>query len=151
MVLQQLHHIGITVTDLRRSIEFWTRLTTGVATQSRLLDAPHIGVLVGYQNVRILVANVIVADDLVLELLEYVSESAEPYDPATAHPGNVHICFDVSDIDAAWSHAVKCGAKPVSTEPVVVPSGPQKGSRLAYLRSIDGISIELRESIPAVP
>lgn len=140
----RLNHVGITVNDLDRSAQFWVELTGGRQTEPRTVDAPHLSALLGYENVELRVATVVVSDALTIELLQYLSEHAEPYDPGTAHPGNVHICFDVADMQAAWEHAVRCGATSVGASPVAIPSGGQ----LAYLRTPDGACIELR-SMPA--
>ncbi|MBM7789624.1 VOC family protein [Tenggerimyces flavus] len=137
---RRLHHVGITVNDLPRSVRFWAELTGGTASEIKTVDAPHLSTLLDYRDVRLQVATVKVSETLTIELLRYVSEPADPYDPGTAHPGNVHVCFDVDDMSASWEHAVRCGAVPVGDGPVDVPSGGQ----LAYLRTVDGASIELR-------
>ena len=142
--VSRVHHVGITVNDLERSVRFWTDLTGGEASEPKTVDADHLSTLVGYPSVVLEVATVSVSDVLTLELLRYKSELAEPYDPGTAHPGNVHICFDVEDMQASWEHAVRCGATPVSDRPVKIISGAQAGGSLAYLRTVDGASIELR-------
>ncbi len=46
-------------------------------------------------------------------------------------------------MDAAHAHAVDCGATPVSHRPIDVAAGPRAGTRLAYLRDPDGVTIEL--------
>ena len=142
-------HVGITVSDLDRSIDFWTRLTGGELATRRLLDAPHIGELVGYPGERIEIALLELPGGLLLELLHYLDTDAEAYAPGTAHPGNVHICFTVKDLHASWSHAIECGARPASSQPVRVPVGPQEGAYVAYLQTPDGMSIELRQPPPA--
>jgi catechol 2,3-dioxygenase-like lactoylglutathione lyase family enzyme len=125
-------------------------LTGGTASEAKTVDAPHLSELLDYRGVVLQVATVKVSEHLTIELLQYDSEPAEPYDPGTAHAGNVHICFDVDDMQAFWEHAVRCGATPVSAAPVVIPSGPQQGGSLAYLRTPDGASIELR-AMPSDP
>jgi catechol 2,3-dioxygenase-like lactoylglutathione lyase family enzyme len=138
-------HVGITVSDLDRSIDFWTSLTGAELTTRRLLDAPHIGELVGYAGERIEIALLELPGGLRLELLRYLDTRAEPYEPGTAHPGNVHINFVVDDIQSSWAHAIACGAKPASAQPVRVPVGPSEGTYVAYLETPDGIAIELRQ------
>lgn len=140
----RLHHVGITVIDLPRSIQFWSELTGGEHSEIARLAAPHLATLLGYPDVALEIATVAVSETLTIELLHYVSEQAEPYPQGTAHPGNVHICFDVDDMKASWEHAVNCGAVPVSSRPVVIPEGPSRGGQVAYLRTVDGASIELR-------
>jgi catechol 2,3-dioxygenase-like lactoylglutathione lyase family enzyme len=141
---RRLHHVGITVNDLRRSIRFWSELTGGDPSEIKRVAAPFLATLVGYPDVVLEIATVAVSETLMIELLQYVTEPAEPYPPGTEHPGNVHICFEVDDMQASWQHAVDCGAVPVSSRPVVVTDGPQRGAQFAYLRTVDGASIELR-------
>jgi catechol 2,3-dioxygenase-like lactoylglutathione lyase family enzyme len=142
---QHTDHVGITVSDLDSSVDFWTRLTGGELVARRLLDGPHIAELVGYPRQRIEIAIVTLPGGLELELLEYLDRDEAPYDPGTAHPGNVHVCFSVRDLGASWTHAVSCGAEPTSDRPVRVPVGPHEGAYVAYLRTPDGVSIELRQ------
>lgn len=80
---------------------------------------------------------------LALELLAYLDRSEAPYDSGTAHPGNVHVCLGVDDMEAA--HARACGGRGVSAAPIEVAAGPEAGTRLAYVRSPDGVTIELRQ------
>ena len=46
-------------------------------------------------------------------------------------------------MNSANAHAVACGARPVSERPIEVQAGPRAGTRLAYLRDPDGVTIEL--------
>jgi catechol 2,3-dioxygenase-like lactoylglutathione lyase family enzyme len=141
-------HVGITVADLDRSLDFWTRLTGAEVMTRRVLDAPHIGELVGYPGDRIEIALLELPGGLVLELLRYLDTDAQAYEPGTAHPGNVHVCFVVEDMHESWAHAIECGAKPASEQPVRVPVGPQEGAYVAYLQTPDGVSFELRQPAP---
>jgi catechol 2,3-dioxygenase-like lactoylglutathione lyase family enzyme len=138
-----VHHIGITVAHLDRSIAFWERLVGAPARNRRVLDGPQVGVMVGYPGIRIDSCWLDLPGGVELELLQYLDRTDPPYDPGTAHPGNVHVCLRVDDMDATRAHAVACGAVPVSAAPVDVKAGPKAGSRLAYLRDPDGVTIEL--------
>ena len=80
---------------------------------------------------------------MALELLRYFDRGEASYDPGTAHPANVQVCLRVADMEAAHAHAVACGASPASERPIDVAAGPRAGTRLAYLRDPDGVTIEL--------
>jgi catechol 2,3-dioxygenase-like lactoylglutathione lyase family enzyme len=67
----------------------------------------------------------------------------------TAHPGAVHVCLAVREIDQAWVHALACGGSKVGEGPVEIPSGPHKGARHVYVRDPNGVTIELRQQPPA--
>jgi catechol 2,3-dioxygenase-like lactoylglutathione lyase family enzyme len=99
--------------------------------------------MVGYPGIRIDSCWLDLPGGVALELLQYLDCDEAPYDPGTAHPGNVHLCFRVDGMDEAHAHALACGAQPVTGTPIEVGAGPRAGTRLAYLRGPDGVTIEL--------
>lgn len=142
---QPVHHIGVTVADMERSIAFWERLLGRPGRDRQVLQGPQLGTLVGYPAARIDQCWFDLPGGLALELLQYLEPVAEGYDPGTAHPGNVHICLAVEDMSAAHAHAIASGARPVSVEPIDIARGPRAGTRIAYLRDPDGVTIELHQ------
>ena len=140
-----VHHVGVSVADIGRSIGFWERLVGSPSRDRKTLDGPQLGRMVGYPGIRVEACWIDLPGGVGLELLQYLGRHDPPYDPGTAHPGNVHICLRVDDMDAAHAHAVACGARPVSAAPIDVQAGPNTGARLAYLRDPDGVTIELRQ------
>jgi len=140
-----VHHVGVSVKDMSRSMRFWQQLLDQAPRDRRVLEGPQLGTLVGYPGIRIDSCWFDLPGGVALELLHYLDRSEPPYDPATAHPGNVHLCLRVDDMGVARSRAVQSGARPVSDEPIEVLAGPKAGTRLAYLRDPDGVTIELVE------
>ena len=138
-----VHHVGITVADLDRSVGYWERLLGVASRDRRTLQGPQLGTMVGYPGIRIEQCWVDLPAGGAIELLQYLDRDEPAYDPGTAHPGNVHVCLHVDDMDAAHAHAVACGAHPVSERPIDVAAGPRAGTRLAYLRDPDGVTLEL--------
>lgn len=138
-----VHHVGITVADLDRSLAFWEALLEVQARDRQVLQGPQLATMVGYPDACIERCWIDLPSGVVLELLRYVGREDAAYDPGTAHPGNVHVCLRVPDMDAAHAHAVACGATPVSPQPITVAAGPRAGTRLAYVRDPDGVTIEL--------
>lgn len=143
-----VHHVGVSVADLERSIAFWQRLLGTSPRNRQLLDGPMVGVLVGYEGVRIDSCWFDLPGGTALELLQYLDRPEPPYEEGTAHPGNVHLCLEVDDMAEAHAHAVACGARPVSPEPIRVAHGPRAGTEVAYLRNPDGVTIELHRPAP---
>lgn len=143
-----VHHVGVTVADLQRSVAFWEALLGVAARDHRLLDGPGVATMVGYPGVRIRRCWVDLPGGIALELLEYLDRDEHRNPAGTAHPGNVHLCLRVDDMAAAHPHAVACGAEPVSPAPIEVQAGPLEGARLAYLRDPDGVTIELFQPPP---
>lgn len=137
--------------DLDRAISFWERLLGTTSRDRRLLQGPQLATMVGYPGIRIDSCWLDLPGGVALELLHYLDRDEEPYDPGTAHPGNVHVCLRVDDMDACHAHAVACGATAVSERPVDVAAGPRAGSRLAYLRDPEGVTLELVQPAPPPP
>lgn len=148
MRFADVHHVGISVRDLDRAAAFWQRLLGVEPRNRRVLDGPLVGTMVGYPGIRIDSCWLDLPDGVALELLQYLDRDDAPYDPGTAHPGNVHLCLRVDDMDDAHRHAIACGAEAVTGEPILVTAGPRAGTRLAYLRDPDGVTIELVEPPP---
>ena len=138
-----VHHVGISVAGLDRSLAFWEALLGKTARWRGVLDAPYLARITGYPGVRIQAALVELPGGVLLELLQYVQPTDTPNDSATARPGNVHVCLRVDDLDEQWRRAVELGARPVSQAPVDITTGPNAGARAAYLRDPDGVTIEL--------
>ena len=138
-----VHHIGVTVADMDRAVAFWERLLGATSRDRGVLRGPQLGTMVGYPGIHIEACWIDLPGGMALELLRYLERDEAPYDPGTAHPGNVHVCLPVDDMDAAHAHAVACGATAVSERAIDVAAGPRAGTRLAYLRDPDGVTIEL--------
>lgn len=137
-----VHHVGVTVADLDAAVAFWEALV-GVASRDRaVLRGPRLGTLLGYPGVHVESCWVDLPGGVALELVRYLDRDDPPYDPGTAHPGNVHVCLHVDDMAAAHAHAVACGAAPVGG-PIEVEGGLRAGTRLAYMQGPDGVTIEL--------
>ena len=120
------------------------------ATWRTRLDRPYLGEIIGIPGVEIDGAFVDLPGGVILELLEYQTADRRANPPATAKPGNVHICLAVEDADAAGRRAVDCGAALVRHEgPVEVDNGPNRGARVAYLSIHDGVTLEVFQRPPA--
>ena len=141
--LRRMHHVGITVRDVDRSLEFWRSFLGVEERWHRVLDAPYLGQITGYAGVNIDAAVIDLPGGMILEILNYLVDGKVPNPPDTANPGNIHICIEVDDIEEMWERAVRSGATPVSPGPVEVTAGPNKGVRACYLRDPDGITLEL--------
>ena len=147
--LRRIHHVGVTVRDVGRSLEFW-RSFLGIEERWRqILDAPYLGRVTGYPGVNIDAAIIDLPGGAVLEILNYLVDDKDPNPPETANPGNVHICLEVDDIEEMWDRAIRSGATPISPGPVEVTAGPNTGVKACYLRDPDGITLELFKPVTA--
>lgn len=131
----RVHHVGLTVSDLDRALEFWQPFLRAKARWRATLERPYLGKLVGYPGVRIDATVIDLPGGLMLELLEYSLKDRGASDEGSAHPGHMHLCLTVDDIDSAWARAVACGARSLVPDgPVDVDGGPNTGARVSYLR-----------------
>ena len=138
------NHTSFTVSDLDRTISFFRD-----ALGFRLLNRSHRDPgfterVVGVPGAAIEVAYVEAPGHRV-ELIQYhAPEGRKRYTPRPCDVGFAHIAFDVDDLDAALAAAAGHGVMPLGA-PVVVPAGPNKGTRAVYTRDSDGVTIELIE------
>ena len=150
MKVESLYHVGFTVSDIERSIEFY-RDVLGMSLYRRQQGtAEYLSRVTGFPGVRLEIALLKSADGgALLELLQYITHPAPPTDRETNRPGNGHVCFKVSDIQAACEELRRRGVRLIS-DPVKITAGVHEGAYAVYLRDPDGFTVELYQP-PAGP
>jgi lactoylglutathione lyase len=147
-----IFHTGLTVSDLDRSLAFYRDLL-GLELVRRWDSAqPYLRTIVGFPDaeLRIAVLRVPGPDGAAaghLELLEYRVPRGRRGDPDTNHPGNVHVCFVVDDLDALHGRLAAHGVR-FRSRPVAIDHGPNAGGKAVYLRDPDDITLELIQPAP---
>jgi catechol 2,3-dioxygenase-like lactoylglutathione lyase family enzyme len=141
----KFHHIGITVTNLERTLEFFEDafgLVTGMALQvhSGAKTAKALGLPEHEQRVALLAVG-----DVILELIEFHPVRRGSYDGRQDDVGYAYPCFAVADIDAAYKEWTAKGYT-IHAEPQVVHDGPVEGSKFMILKDPDGKNIEIVET-----
>lgn len=118
-------YVGIRVTDLERSIDFYARML-GMKVTGRGKIEQTKGETVGLQSEK---------DGFILELNYY--EKNSPYNTKYAvGEGLDHLAFKVDDLDKALEEARKAGHR-------TILEMKANGGRWAYIEDPDGIWIEL--------
>jgi lactoylglutathione lyase len=128
----RLHHVGLSVPDLDRALA-WYCEALGLHPGHRF-EVPPIGLRGAFA---------LGDGDSGVELLEQAGSRPGPdkKDPPSANAvhGHNHVCFHVSDLDAAYARLIACGAADVwGPRPA-----PEPGRRMAYVTDPDGNLIEL--------
>lgn len=143
-------HTGFTVADIERSIVFYRDLLGMTLVMQQEGRRPYLATITGFAEVYIKTAYLAVtpAANHVLELLEYTSHPAPPTPRETNRPGNAHLCFRVTDIQAAHRRLTAHGVTFISP-PAEITSGVNAGASGCYLRDPDGFTIELFQPSPA--
>lgn len=144
--MKGLHHSGIIVSNLERSIDFYAgTLGLEMATEpSPVFDDPELGRALGVHGAALRVVTFNVGGDI-LELLEY-SAPPSPIDapmPQNAL-GSHHVAFQVDDIQATYEQLRAKGVR-FHTPPQAIDDGVLAGWRWVYFTDPDGITLELVE------
>jgi catechol 2,3-dioxygenase-like lactoylglutathione lyase family enzyme len=146
----QLDHVGFSVGNLDRSVEWYTFLLDEPPLLRKLWDIEYVGRVVGYPGVKMEGALWRLPGGTVLELLEYLNPEAGVVDMETYNAGNAHLCLVVEDLAAEYER-LRGRVEFRHPEPVEIPWGPYAGGKAGYLRDPDGISIQLMQHAPGGP
>jgi catechol 2,3-dioxygenase-like lactoylglutathione lyase family enzyme len=149
MTQDALHHVGFTVSDLERSVAFYSRLLGVEPFLRRVYREEFISEIVGYERTVLDCALFeIPRSGVILELLQYVAPATGFVSIETYNVGNAHLCLVVDDLDAEYERLLDSGAE-FRSPPVDVPpeieEEPARGGKALYLRDPDGITVELLE------
>jgi catechol 2,3-dioxygenase-like lactoylglutathione lyase family enzyme len=132
-----VHHTGITVSDLDRSIEFYGRL--GFEPDEVLIEeGEEVERGVGVPGAKLRSTILLGPSGSRLELIQYLEPAGAP----SAHPNNgigaAHICLEVEDVDAAVAELREHGVE-FLTDPIT----HEAGIRWVYAKDPDGVTAEL--------
>jgi catechol 2,3-dioxygenase-like lactoylglutathione lyase family enzyme len=140
------HHVGITVSDLDRSIAFYTGVL-GLELASEptpVFDDPGLGTGVGVPGAALRCVLLRLGDGL-LELLQYTAPASPVDTPLPQNAlGAQHIAFHVDDVAARKSELEAAGVTFLSAINVV-DEGVLAGWRWVYFTDPDGNALELVE------
>jgi catechol 2,3-dioxygenase-like lactoylglutathione lyase family enzyme len=141
----KLHHVGIPVSDLDRSLAWYKEVLGIVAANiegegsgemlEQMLEVPGVDVRAAFVKV---------GDHTMFELLEHRAQDPKPFELRNCDVGSTHICFEVDDIHAAYDElqakGVHINAAPASLDGT---GGDLDGYWFCYFRDPDGIQLEL--------
>jgi catechol 2,3-dioxygenase-like lactoylglutathione lyase family enzyme len=146
-----IDHINIVVSDLERSVKFYTELLGFIESKRAHLEGDWIESIVGLKGVVADVAFIVTpAGEPRIELLCYKTPKGErvPVNSLANTPGIRHIAFRVDDIHAAVEKLKSAEVKLLG-EPVVVPetvvTHDAGHKMLCYFHDPDGTLLEITE------
>ena len=144
MALLAINHVGYAVSDLDRSIEFFTELLGQEPYFKEVYDVEYIGRVVGYPGaIQYAAFFTLPGTHAFLELIQYINPPAGMVDMETYNAGNAHLCFQVDDLAAEYERITALGGVFRSPGPVASDYGVYDGAQTLYFRDPDGISIQL--------
>jgi catechol 2,3-dioxygenase-like lactoylglutathione lyase family enzyme len=141
----EIHHVGLTVSDLDRSAAFYRDLLDLRDVARNRLDGEAISGQTLLPGTVIDVA-LLAGSNTLLELLCYRHPAPRPYALRPCDAGAAHVCIVVEDIEARVDALQRAG--------VALPSGPARlmhdDTWMIYVRDPDGIIVELIQPTAAL-
>ncbi len=150
-MIHAIDHLNIVVSDLERSVKFYTKVLGFEQTNSAHLEGDWVESIVGLKGVSADVAFIVApAGEPRIELLCYKSPTGEsiPENSLANTVGLRHIALRVDDIHSSAQKLKDAGVKLLS-EPVTVPTSVvthDAGHKmLCYFHDPDGVLLEITE------
>lgn len=147
MELTAIHHAGLVVSDLDRSIYFYHDIL-GLPFANEptpWFEGPDLARGVGVPDAKLRQVSLWVGEHSTMELIEYANRPPTSVAPIPNHHlGAAHICFKVADIRATKAELETHGVTFYS-DVNVVDEGPLAGWRWCYFSDPDGLTLELVE------
>jgi len=147
-VITGIHHTCLTVSDLERSIDFYSRfLDAEVVWDSEAvglkLEGPMADMVTGCPGTSQRVVYLQAGGDL-FELMAFTPTGRQPEGNLSSDVGSPHVCFLTDDIDELYERLLAAD--------VVLHCPPQDlgDTRLFYFRDPDGIILEAMGGTPTV-
>ncbi len=143
--LKAIHHTGLVVRDLDRSIYFYHDIL-GLPFANEptpWFEGPQLETGVGVPGAKLRQVCLWVGEQSTMELIEYANR---PENSTSSVPNNylgaAHVCFRVDDVQAKKAELESKGVKFYS-DVNVVDDGPLAGWRWVYFSDPDGLALEL--------
>jgi len=153
-VILGLWHVSFTVSNLERSVEWYTRVLGLEFVRGQVQDNAYTRALVGFPDARLKVAQLRVPHLTIpvsrhhIELVEYEQPRGAVVPLQTNSPGVGHWAFIVSDIHAEVARLKALGVQLKSAAPNAITEGVNRGGYTIYFLDPDGITLELMQPPP---
>jgi catechol 2,3-dioxygenase-like lactoylglutathione lyase family enzyme len=139
-----LHHVGLTVSDLDRSIRFYRDLL-GLSVRERdEVTGGQLAIVTGVPGSDVRIADLEFGNGRTLELTQYLAPAGNAVHPRPFDAGHIHVGIDVDDIDVVVTRLVDAGVVLRSQPIALVDAGPYwTGAKVVHAVDPDGITVEL--------
>jgi catechol 2,3-dioxygenase-like lactoylglutathione lyase family enzyme len=139
--MRVVNHVGLTVTDLERSIAFYRDVVgLDIQVQHFRTGGEWFDTLTGNSG-AVLDGAMLGDDSFCLQLLQY-EQGGEP-EPVTGHNrvGNLHLSINVADVVAKRQEILATGAH----DPTPLVDLPVPGASSFYVHDPDGVPVEFMQ------
>ena len=145
--MTSLFHTGVAVSNLENSIRILEKHFGFKTSSRRFVEHEYIGDLVGVPNAAVEIAMLDIGDGNLLELLEWRARPNTPPVPSNADLSLTkvhHVCIYVNDAVEWHSRLSKVSEiELITNEPIVVPVGPNAGSKVFFALVLNEIYFEI--------
>jgi catechol 2,3-dioxygenase-like lactoylglutathione lyase family enzyme len=143
-IVERLDHIAVTVSDLDRSLAFYTNVLGLREAGRHLLEGETISTMTGKSGVVMQVVRLATPDGsrVLLDLQQYLSPKGLVSNAQLGMANHSHFCFEVRDIQKAYR---ELQAKGVSFVSAPVTFGLEEPVKVVFLKDPDGFILELVE------
>ncbi|MBD0289654.1 MAG: VOC family protein [Thermoleophilia bacterium] len=138
-----LHHTGLTVRDLERSLAFYRDALGMEVVMRQEKRGGYLAAIVGYEDAHVRMAHLAYPGDAQrIELFEYLHPSGRDRPGEPRDVGITHVCLLVEDVRAV-SARLRAAGVDFYSDPVFIDTGANAGGYGVYVRDPDGITLEL--------
>ena len=152
-MLGAVAHVGITVRDMDKAVEFY-RDTLGLKVIGDVtIDGQEASTVTQVPNTKLRAVYLRYKDDPTsppIDLLHFIEpgETGKPY-PGLANPGITEVAFWVKDIDKTYEDLRAKGVEFYSAPQLFDLEGEGYGKvKAVYFRDLDGTTLELMQNCP---
>jgi catechol 2,3-dioxygenase-like lactoylglutathione lyase family enzyme len=139
-------HVGITVRDVDRSLEFWRDLLGLSVTGRGVVEWEHLDRLVALPDTKIEWCELALPGGGKVELSRYHHPVGTPVASGQENePGRAHLSLLVDDLTEMLALLRAHGVRARTEDPVDIPVGSYEGGKAAYVFDPDGVELELIE------
>lgn len=142
--------VGFTVSDMARSLDFYTRVLPFKKTGDQELSGAAVEQLTGLTDISLRVVQLQLGDETI-ELTAYSAAGRSiPTDTRSNDRWFQHVAIVVSDMAKAYAHLQQCQVQNVSTKPQILPKWNEDmaGIQAFYFQDPDGHFLELIQFPP---
>lgn len=142
-MLKHIRHCGIVVSDMNRSLCFYTQLLGFCIVADAEECGPCLDKVLALPEVEVRTVKLGIAnEDTLLELLQFhTPQSPQPRGLAIHRIGLTHLALTVEDLDTLYEQLIQCGVRTASP-----PQWSADGRvKLLFCEDPDGVHLELVE------
>ncbi len=140
------NHFNVTVSDMDRSLAFWSDLLGLHLLGRGIVEYPHLDQIVGLEDTRIEWAELALPSGGMIEVFRYHRPVGSAVRPRIPDPGCTHVCLEVDGLDQLVERLRDAGVTTRSRRAVQIPFGDWKDVKSIYVQDPDGVTVELIEN-----